>query len=337
MKVAIYSTKKYERVYLEKANRGKHDFLFLEESLSPATAELASGCAAVCIFTNDNAGTESLKNLAKLGIKAIATRAAGYDNIDLHEAEDLNIQITNVPEYSPYAIAEHTIAMILAMNRKIVQADQQVKKYNFALDDLIGFDLHGKTVGIVGLGKIGSIVAKILHGFGCKLLGYDVTVNKQLTSAYGLEYVSLGKLCKQADIITLHTPLNDNTHHLINKANLQLMKKGVMIVNTGRGGLLNTADALDALKEGKIGYLGLDVYEKEKGLFFYDHSNDKPQDDLFAQLLSYKNVLITGHQAFLTENALGNIADTTVYNLDCFKKDERSIHELTSRKVAVIL
>lgn len=337
MKVAIYSTKKYERVYLEKSNRGKHDFLFLEESLSPDTAELAKGCEAVCIFTNDDAGSESLKNLAKVGVKSMATRAAGYDNIDLNEAQDLNIPVANVPEYSPYAIAEHTIAMILAMNRKIVQADHQVKNYNFALDNLIGFDLHGKTVGIIGLGKIGRIVAKILHGFGCNLIGYDVTENKELTSAYGLEYVSLGKLCKQADIITLHTPLNDHTRYIINKANLQLMKKGVMIVNTGRGGLLNTADALEALKDGKIGYLGLDVYEKEKGLFFYDHSSELPQDDLFARLLTYKNVLITGHQAFLTENALGNIADTTIYNLDCFQKSERSIHELTARKTAVIL
>ncbi len=337
MKVAIYSTKKYERVYLEKANRDKHDFLFLEESLSAQTAELAKGCAAVCIFTNDDAGKESLQSLAKVGVTSISTRAAGYDNIDLQEAESLGIQVAHVPEYSPYAIAEHTIAMILSMNRKIVQADKQVKNYNFALNDLIGFDLHGKTVGIVGLGKIGSIVAKILHGFGCQLLGYDVKENKELTAAYGLEYVSLGKLCKQSDIITLHAPLNDHTHYLINKSNLQLMKKGVMIVNTGRGGLINTTDALEALKEEKIGYLGLDVYEKEKGLFFYDHSHEQPKDDLFAQLLSYPNVLITGHQAFLTETALGNIADTTVHNLDCFQKGNRSIHALTSKKIAVIL
>ncbi|MBC7486905.1 MAG: 2-hydroxyacid dehydrogenase [Cytophagaceae bacterium] len=335
MKVVVYSTKQYERAYLEKSNRGKHDFLFLEEVLSVKTVELAKECSAVSIFTNDDASSEVLKQLANLNIKSITTRAAGYDNIDLNEAEKLNLKITNVPEYSPYAIAEHTVAMILAMNRKIVQADRQVKNYNFALDDLIGFDLHGKTVGIIGLGKIGSIVAKILNGFGCKLLGYDIEQNEALTKAYGMEYVSLGKLCKIADIITLHAPLNTNTHYIINKENLQLMKKGVMIVNTGRGGLVNTADALDALKEGKIGYLGLDVYEKEKGLFFYDHSRDIPQDDLFACLLPYKNVLITGHQAFLTENALGNIADTTIYNLDCFQKSEQSLHELTGKKPAV--
>jgi len=332
MKVAIYSLKKYERVYLEKANRDKHDFLFLTEALSPQTAELAKGCAAVSIFTNDDAGTESLQQLAKLNIKSIATRAAGYDNIDLNEAEDLHMHVTNVPEYSPYAIAEHTIAMILAMNRKIVQADRQVKAYNFALDELIGFDLHGKTVGIVGTGKIGSIVAKILHGFGCKLLGYDVIENQELIAKYGMEYVSLGKLCKFSDIITLHAPLNANTRYLINKENMALMKKGVMIVNTGRGPLINTAEAIEALKEEKIGYLGLDVYEKEKGLFFYDHSADVPKDDLFAQLLTFKNVLITGHQAFLTENALTNIADTTIYNLTCFEKGERSLHELTGKK-----
>ena len=337
MKVAIYSTKKYERIYLEKSNRGKHDFLFIEESLSTRTAELAKGYSAISIFTNDDASAASLQKLAKLNIQSIATRAAGYDNIDLLEAEKLNLNVTNVPEYSPYAIAEHTIAMILAMNRKIVQADRQVKNYNFALDDLIGFDLHGKTVGIIGLGKIGSIVAKILNGFGCKLLAYDVVENKELVAAYGMEYVSLGKLCKLSDVITLHSPLNDHTRYIINKSNLQLMKKGVMIVNTGRGGLINTTDALNALQEGKIGYLGLDVYEKEKGLFFYDHSNEIPQDDLFARLLTYKNVLITGHQAFLTETALENIADTTVYNLDCFQKSQRSTHELTGKRIPLIL
>lgn len=332
MKVAIYSTKKYERTYLEKSNQGKHDFLYIEEALSPQTAKLAKGYPTISIFTNDDAGPESLQELSHLNIKAIATRAAGYDNIDLQKAKTLNLQVANVPEYSPYAIAEHTIAMILALNRKLIQADAQVKKYNFALDELIGFDLHGKTVGIVGLGKIGSIVAKILHGFGCKLLAYDVAENAALISTYGIEYVSLEKLCSLSDIVTLHSPLNASTHYLINKERIALMKSDVMIVNTGRGGLINTEDALEALQNNKIGYLGLDVYEKEKGLFFYDHSSDIPKDKLFARLLTFKNVLVTGHQAFLTENALGNISDTTIYNLDCFEKGDRSIHELTESR-----
>lgn len=334
MKVTVFSTKNYERPFLENANKGKHDLLFLEKSLSPDTAHLAEGCDAVSVFTNDDACAEVLEKLAGLKIRSIATRAAGYDNIDLSKAEKLELKVANVPEYSPYAIAEHTLAMILAMNRKIVRADRKVKDYNFALDDLIGFDLHGRTVGVIGLGKIGSIVVKILHGFGCRILAYDLQKNEHLTGKYGVQYVSLDELCKQSDIISLHAPLNANTKYMIRKETLSLMKNGVMIVNTGRGPLINTIDAIEALKEGKIGYLGLDVYEKEKGLFFYDHTHDIPKDDLFARLLTFKNVLITGHQAFLTENALKNIADTTIHNLTCFENGERSVNELTHKVYA---
>lgn len=330
MKVAVYSTKPYERTYLEKANRNKHELVFIESALSAATVDLAKGCTAASIFTNDDAGAETLRALAEININAIATRAAGFDNIDITEANKLGIQIANVPEYSPYAIAEHTVAMIMAMNRKLIQADKQVKSFDFRLDNLIGFDLNGKTVGIIGLGKIGRIVAKILHGFGCKLLGYDLHENKDLVASYGMEYLSLGKLCKQADIITLHAPLNKDTHYLINSENIALMKKGVMIVNTGRGALINTADAVKGIKTGKIGYLGMDVYEKEKGLFFVDRRESIPNDPVFAELLTLENVLITGHQAFLTETALGNISDTTLYNIDCFAKGERSLHALTA-------
>lgn len=334
MKVAVYSTKNYEIPFLQKANEGKHELVFIEKSLSAETASFAQGCQAVSIFTNDDAGAAVLEKLAELNISSIATRAAGYDNIDLVKAKQLRILVANVPEYSPYAIAEHTLAMILAMNRKLVRADRNVKDYNFALDSLIGFDLNGKTAGIVGLGKIGGIVAKILHGFGCRILGYDIEVNEELVRNYGVQYLSVDELCKQSDIITLHAPLNKHTQYLIRKENISLMKKGVMIVNTGRGGLIHTADAIEALKEGKIGYLGLDVYEKEKGLFFYDHSNDIPKDDLFARLLTFKNVLITGHQAFLTENALKNISDTTIDNLSSFEKGEWPESELTQKSYA---
>jgi D-lactate dehydrogenase len=335
MKVAVYSTKEFERSFLEVANAGNHELLFFEESLSAETALLAKGCHSVCLFTNDDAGAAVLQKLHDLKVNSIATRAAGHDNIDLQKAEALGLSVANVPEYSPYAIAEHTIAMILAMNRKIVRADKQVKEYNFSLDNLVGFDLHGKTVGILGLGRIGGILTKILHAFGCKILAYDLVKNQTLIDNYHLEYVDLPTLCGKSDIISLHAPLTAQTKHIINKDNIALMKKGVMIVNTGRGGLINTIDVLESLKSGKIGYLGMDVYENEKGLFFNDHREDLLQDELFARLLSYKNVLITGHQAFLTEDALKNIADTTMYNLNSFASNEISEHELTDKAAIV--
>lgn len=328
MKVAVYSTKQYERAYLEKANMGVHELVFIEEALSIQTVALADGCSAVAIFTNDDAGAEVLLQLSKQHIKYVVIRAAGHDNIDLKMAEDQLMHIANVPEYSPHAIAEHTVAMILALNRKLIRADKQVKAYNFELGRLIGFNLYGKTVGIVGTGRIGVIVAKILHGFGCNLIGYDLHPDHKLTADYGLRYVSLEELCTLSDIITLHAPLNKSTTHLIAKDNIKLMKTDVMIINTSRGALIKTEDAVEALTNCKIGYLGLDVYEKEKGLFFYDHSKDVPKDDLFTSLLTFDNVLITGHQAFLTETALTNISDTTIYNLNCFGKGERSKNEL---------
>jgi len=329
MKVAIYSTRGYERTYLEKSNNGQLDLLFLEEALSSDTVSLAEGCEAVSIFTNDDGSAPILEKLSKLGVKYIAIRAAGYDQTDISKANELGIRVGNVPEYSPYSIAEHTIAMIQALNRKIVLADKKVKAYNFSLNDLIGYDLNGKTVGIVGLGKIGGIVARILNAFGCRLLGYDIEPNQEFIEKYGVSYVGLDELCEQSDIISLHAPLNEHTKYMIDKNRIARMKKGVMIINTGRGGLINTQDAIDGLKSGQIGYLGLDVYEKEKGLFFYDHSDSIPQDDVFARLLSFKNVLITGHQAFLTSNALENIADMTIYHLSSWSKGQKSKHELT--------
>jgi len=328
MKVAIYSTKKFEKAYLENSNRHKHDITFLDVALSKETVWLAEGHDAVSIFTNDDASAKVLEELNKINVKKIAIRAAGYDQTDLVKAAELKFNVGNVPEYSPYSIAEHTVAMILSLNRKIVIADKKIKNYNFCLDDLIGYDLNGKTIGIIGLGKIGGIVARIMSGFGCKIIGYDIEKNKELIDNYQLQYMSLEDLCQKADIISLHAPLNEHTKYLIRKDTIRLMKKGVMIINTGRGGLVNTFDAIEGIKSGHIGYLGLDVYEKEKGLFFYDHSEGIPTDDIFARLLTFKNVLITGHQAFLTENALMNIADTTIYNLDCWERREKSINEL---------
>lgn len=328
MKVAVYSTKKFEQVYLERSNHHKHELIFIDEALSLDTANKSTGCDAISIFTNDDASAIVLEKLADLKIKYIAIRAAGFDQTDLRKAAELNFHVANVPEYSPYSIAEHTIAMIQALNRKLIIADRQVKAYNFSLDNLIGYDLHGKTVGIVGLGKIGGIVAKILQGFGCNILGYDVKENVEYSSRYGVKYVSMEELCKRSDIISLHAPLNEHTKYMINKQSITLMKEGVMIINTGRGGLIDTSAAIEGLKSGKIGYMGLDVYEKEKGLYFYDHSSDIPHDELFAALLKFDQVLITGHQAFLTENALTNIADGTIHHFDCWSRGIDTSNEL---------
>lgn len=329
MRVTVYSSKPFEIPYLERANTGNHEFIFLKERLMSDTAALASSGQAVAVFTNDDVSSTVLEAIKKACINFIVTRSAGYDNIDIEAARKLGIKVSNVPEYSPYSVAEHAASMIMAMNRKLIRADKKVKDYNFLLDDLIGFDLNGKTAGIVGLGKIGAVLAKILNGFGCKLLGFDPAPNKSLTQKYGLDYVDLDTLCKESDIISIHAPLNQHTKHLFDKNRFDMMKQGVMVVNTGRGPIIDTADAIEALKSGKIGALGLDVFEYEKGLFFYDHTTSIPKDDLFARLLTFKNVLITGHQAFLTENALQNIADTTLYNLNQYADNKPAVNELT--------
>jgi D-lactate dehydrogenase len=289
---------------------------------------MASGAGAVALFSNDDASAPVLRKLKEVGVQGLTLRSAGYDHVDLEEAKRLRLRVANVPAYSPYAIAEHAVALIMALNRRLLLADRKVREYDFRLDELIGFDLHGKTAGIIGTGQIGGIVAKILHGFGCRLLAYDINPNLDLTRQYGLQYLDLDSLCRQADIITLHCPLNRHTQYLLGREQFNRMKPGVMIVNTARGGVLHTQEAIEALKTGQIGYLGLDVYEKEKGLFFFDHSQEVLQDDLFARLLAFKNVLITGHQAFLTDTALSNIADTTLYNLDCWGREEVTENEL---------
>lgn len=317
MKIAVYSTKPYEQPFLEKSCKEPLKLTFMHEALSLETASMAKGFDAISVFTNDDLSAEVLEKLNTYNIKYIATRAAGYDNFDLNTAQKLGVKIANVPEYSPYSIAEHTIALILALNRKIVQADKKVKEYDFRLDKLIGFDLHGKTAGIIGSGKIGSIVLKILHGFGCNLLAYDPCPNTKL-EPIGVKFVELNELLNKSDIISVHSPLNSSTKHLIDKEKIALMKDGVMLINTSRGAVFNTNDIIEGLENKKIGYLGLDVYEFEKGLFFNDHSESIPTDQLFSHLQSFKNVLITGHQGFLTQNALQNISDTTISNLICW-------------------
>ncbi len=330
MTITVFSTLTFERRFLEHANAGRHQLQFIDSHLTADTAQLAQGSLAVVIFSPDDASALVLEKLSTLGVRYVAIRAAGYDNVDLPAAQQLGMRVANVPEYSPYAIAEHAVALILTLCRHLRQADQQLRTNDFRLDQLIGFDLHGKTVGILGVGRIGEVVARILHGFGCQLLGVDLLPNEDLTTRYGMRYVSLPELCAQADIISVHTPLNAQTRHLLDDELLGSMKRGVLLVNTGRGGVLDTAAALRALETGQLGFLGLDVYEGEKALFFADHRHDPLRDETFARLLTFQNVFVTGHQAYLTHEALTNIADATLASLDAWAGGQPAPHELTT-------
>ena len=328
MTLTVFSAYPFERPYLTTAAQGHHTLHFLDAALTLDTAAQAAGSTAVTIFVNDDASAPVLEKLWALGVRYLLVRAAGHDNVDLPAAHRLGLRVASVPHYSPFAIAEHTLALMLALNRHLRQADAQVRRADFRLDNLVGFDLHGKTVGLIGCGTIGGTLAGLLHGFGCRLLGYDVQPDAELTRRYGLEYVSLDELCTQADVITLHAPLMPATQHLMDAAQLARTKRGVMLINTGRGALLDTEAALTALESGQLGYLGLDVYEYEKGLFFNDHSQQPLQDTLLVRLLAHPNVLITGHQGFLTHDALTNIATTSLETLDCWLAGQLTPNEL---------
>jgi D-lactate dehydrogenase len=267
------------------------------------------------VFTNDDVSAPVLRELQTFGIKYIAARSAGYDNIDLFEADILGMHVANVPGYSPYAVAEHAVALILALNRKLISSNEQVHDHNFTIGNLIGFDLHKKTVGIIGTGKIGSVMAHIMHGFGCEILAYDIHPSNDLAKKYDVRYCSLNEVCLRSDIISIHTPLNQLTRYLFNESTFAIMKKGVMIINTARGAVVDTGDLLKYLDKGIIGSYGADVYENERGIFFVDHSAKGIQDKTLKQLLAKKNVLITPHQGFATYEALVNIADITFYNI----------------------
>jgi len=329
MKVLFYSSKEFESHFLRTAIEPKFEATFVKEPLSLTTADLSNGYEAICIFTADDASAEVIAELKKNGVRYIAIRATGYDNVDIQAASSAGIKVANVPEYSPYAIAEHAVGMMLALNRKLVKANEQVHHQNFTLDNLVGFDLNRKKVGIIGTGRIGSAVARILHGFGCTLIAYDLNHNQWLENKYNVFYTGLNTLCSMCDIITIHLPLNEQTKYLINKKVIDQMKHGVMLINTSRGGILNTRDVLDALPGGQIGYLGIDVYEYEKGLFFYNHSGEEIHDSLFTKLMGFSNVLITPHQAFATREALTNIAATTAANLLLWEKGATSENEIT--------
>lgn len=302
--------------------------VLFQESLNLKTASLAQDCQAVCLFVNDDASEPVLDLLLRQGVRFIALRSAGFNHVDLKHAQKTGIRVANVPGYSPYAVAEHTVAMMLALNRKLISAHNRIMELNFSLDGLVGFDMNGKTAGIIGTGKIGAVVAKILSGFGCRILAFDQQVNKNLVRSFGAEYVDLHKLCRSSDIITLHVPLLDETRHIINSSTISLMRPGVMLINTSRGALVDTKDVINALKTKRIGSFGMDVYEEEASLFFQDHSDDILQDDVIARLLSFRNVLITGHQAFLTREALENISATSIANLSAWTKGNSPANEL---------
>jgi len=318
MKVAVFSAKPYDRQFLTAANddhESTHDLVFFEPTLGHDTVSLAAGFSAVCLFVNDIADAKTLEILAANGTTLIALRCAGFNHVDLKVAAELGITVVRVPAYSPYAVAEFTIGMILTLNRKFHKAYNRVREGNFSLDGLLGFDLHDRTIGIIGTGKIGIIVAQLLHGFGCVLLGYDKYPNPQFSDLGAAQYVELPELLANSDIISLHCPLTPDTYHLINAEAIGQMKPGVMLINTSRGALIDTDAAIDGLKSHRIGALGLDVYEQEADLFFEDLSTTIIQDDTFERLLMFPNVLVTGHQAFFTEDALINIAETTLANI----------------------
>ena len=332
MKVAIYSFHKFEQPYLEAANQHRHEFVYLEAELNLQNTILARDCEAVMLFTSDGADAEVLEALHKEGVRFLALRTAGFNHVDLAKAHELGMRVARVPAYSPYAIAEHTVAMILALNRKLIRAHLRVRDSNFSLNGLTGFDMNGKTVGVVGTGKIGAVLIKILHGFGCRILAMDLREDEELIEKYGVEYCSFEQLCQESDIICLLVPLNEYTHYLVNEKTIALMKPGVMLINTSRGAIVKTKAVIDALKTRHIGSFGTDVYEEEEGLFFQDHSEDILQDDTIARLMTFPNVLITSHQAFLTDTALLNIAETTIDNLDYFAASVENPNELMPLK-----
>lgn len=320
MKVAVFSSHPFELTLLEEANRGRHHLIFLEARLSEETAQLANGCEAVCCFANDRANAETLIALKKMGIKYIALRSAGYNHVDIKTASSLGMRVARVPEYSPYAIAEHAVGLLLCLNRKIHRAHNRVREMNFSLDGLVGFDLHEKTIGVVGTGRIGKAFAQIMRGFGCHVLAYDLVADQVWAKRYQIEYTTLPNLLQCSRVISLHVPLTEKTKHLINEEAFNSMALDPIIINTGRGALIDSRALIQALKKHQLRGACLDVYEEEVGVFFNDFSDQGIDDDLLARLLTFPNVLITSHQAFLTHEALSNIASTTIQNLTLFEE-----------------
>lgn len=333
LQVAFFDTKPYMEAAFRQRNRHDYAIHFFEPRLSAATVSLAAGFKVVCVFVNDVLDGPVVEELHSMGVEMIALRCAGFNNVDLATCERHGISVARVPAYSPYAVAEHAVALMLSLNRRTHRAHNRVREGNFSLTGLVGFDMHGKTAGVIGTGKIGKCLVNILTGFGCKLLAYDVYQDQQLVEQTGLRYVELDELFAQSDIISLHAPLTPDTYHMINAAAIEKMKHGVMLINTSRGALVDAKTLLDGLKSGKVGYAGLDVYEEEGDYFFEDLSDRVIADDVLARLTTFNNVMITSHQGFLTQEALNNIADTTLENIREYEQGT-PMTELTNRVAA---
>ncbi|MEX0770473.1 MAG: 2-hydroxyacid dehydrogenase [Balneolaceae bacterium] len=328
MKIAFFSTKSYDREYFDRHNRSAgHEITYFEAPLNQDTVNLVQGYEAVCVFVNDKIDRATLEKLSEHEIRLVALRCAGFNNVDLESADELGITIVRVPAYSPQAVAEHAVALILTLNRKTHKAYNRVRENNFSLEKLTGFNLSGKTVGVIGTGQIGAAFCRIMLGFDCRVIAYDISESDDLKHA-GVIYKPFSDLLPEADIISLHCPLTPETHHLFNKKAFKKMKKGAMLINTGRGALIRTEDAITALKEEKLGFLGMDVYEQEEKLFFRDLSEMILPDDLIGRLMTFHNVLITAHQGFFTREALDQIADVTLQNISDFESGRESGNEV---------
>lgn len=328
MKIAVFSSKRYDRQFFETANSNyNHELHFFEPRLNDDTVQLANGFPCICAFVNDQLQPAVLRQLHRNGTRVIALRCAGFNNVDLVTANELQLKVVRVPAYSPHSVAEHTVALMLSLNRKIHRAYSRVREGNFTLDGLLGFDFHGRTVGIVGTGKIGAIVAQIMKGFGCELIGYDVRPNPECVEL-GMTYVTMQELLHRSDIISLHCPLVPESRYLINAEAIQKMKPGMMLINTSRGAVIDTQAVVQGLKSGVIGALGIDVYEEEADYFFENMSEQFIADDILARLLTFPNVLVTGHQAFFTHEAMTAIAETTLRNVHEIETTGRCNNEI---------
>lgn len=328
MKLLVYSAKPYEIPYLEQANKKGHQVTYIKEALDSQSAMRAVGFEAISIFSGDDASLLVLEKLWDFGVRYITLRSAGYNNIHIKSAKRFGFRVANTPEYSPHAIAEHAVALLLAFNRKLVLANAQVHNYNFLQEGLVGVNLHRKTVGIIGTGRIGSIIVKIMHGFGCRILATDPILDHDLEELCDVRYTSLEQVCKKSDIISIHIPLTYENYQLINRKNLALMKKDTVLINTSRGAIVDTKALIAALEGKKLGGYCTDVYEKEKGVFFRDNSSEGLKDELLKKLLSFSNVLLTPHQAYMTKEALKNISEITFENIDAWEEKRKCKNEL---------
>ena len=331
MNVAVFSTKRYDREFIDAANASAgHRITYFDVPLEAETAALASGHDAVCIFVNDRADAGVLEALSRGKTRLVALRCTGFNNVDLQAAARFGVKVVRVVTYSPYSVAEHAVALLLAVNRKIHRAYNRTRDSNFSLDGLMGFDLHGKTVAVVGTGRIGCVFARIMLGFGCEVIGYDKYPSAEF-QALGLRYAQPGEIGARADIVSLHCPLTPETHHIINKDALSRAKRGALLVNTSRGGLVDTEAAIEALKSGQLGGMAIDVYEQEANLFFRDLSSAIISDDVFQRLLAFPNVIVTGHQAFFTREAISTICETTIKSIDEFAAGQPLSNEIKAQ------